>query len=103
MARAKTTTAKKTRTTAKKPAVRKAANSNIRKTKADRDIEKTYSTKQFVSKLRRLADALESGKNFNIQVAGERLYIPADAKFNIEHEREEGEQEVEFQIKWNAA
>ena len=73
------------------------------KKKADRDIEKTYTTKQFVSKLRRLADALESGKRFNIQVAGERLFIPADAAFNIEHEREDGEQEVEFQIKWKAA
>ncbi|MDP8951054.1 MAG: amphi-Trp domain-containing protein, partial [Actinomycetota bacterium] len=29
--------------------------------KQDRDVEKVYSTSEFVSKLRRLADALEKG------------------------------------------
>lgn len=68
--------------------------------KQDRDIEKSYSTKDFVSKLRRLADSLESGEKFNIQIAGERIYVPDDAVYSIEHEREEGEEEIEFQIKW---
>ncbi len=68
--------------------------------KKDRDIEKGYSTAQFVAKLRRLADSLEQGKRFRLQVAGERVSIPPDATFNIEHEREEGGEEVEFQIKW---
>ena len=71
--------------------------------KAQRDIEKTYTTKQFVSKLRRLADALESGKRFNIQIAGERVFVPSDAAFNVEHERDGEGEEVEFQIKWKAA
>ena len=44
-----------------------------------RDIEKVYSTAEFVAKLRRLADALEAGTAFEIQVAGERLYVPASA------------------------
>jgi amphi-Trp domain-containing protein len=66
----------------------------------DRDLEKTYTRAQFVAKLRRLADALESGRPFVIQVAGERLRIPADAVFNIEHERQEGESELEFQLRW---
>ena len=70
------------------------------KKKKDRDLEKAYSTKEIVAKLRRLADALEQGKQFNIQIAGERIYIPADAIFNIEHEREGEEEEVEFQFKW---
>ena len=70
--------------------------------KKDRDIEKSYSTKEFVAKLRRLADTLEKGKRFNIQIAGERIYAPADATFNIEHEREGGEEEIEFQIKWKS-
>ena len=69
--------------------------------KPDRDIEKSYPTSQFVAKLRRLADALEQGKRFEIQIAGERIRVPADAIFNIEHEREAGEQEIEFQIKWS--
>jgi amphi-Trp domain-containing protein len=68
--------------------------------KRDRDIEKVYSTPEFVAKLRRLADALEADERFEIQVAGERIYVPVDAEFNIEHEREGGEEEIEFQIKW---
>jgi hypothetical protein len=32
--------------------------------KQDRDVERAYSTSEFVSKLRRLADALETGKRF---------------------------------------
>jgi amphi-Trp domain-containing protein len=67
---------------------------------ADRDIEKGYSRAQFAAKLRRLADSVESGKPFTIQVAGERLRIPADATFNIEHERSGGEEELEFQLLW---
>lgn len=67
----------------------------------DRDIEKGYATPEFVAKLRRLADALESGKKFEIQIAGERVYVPARAIYNIEHEREGGEEEIEFQIKWS--
>ena len=69
--------------------------------KKDRDIEKVYSTKEFVAKLRRLADALETGEKFEIQIAGERVYVPVRAEYNIEHEREDGNEEVEFQIKWS--
>ncbi len=66
----------------------------------DRDIEKGYTNAEFASKLRRLADCVESGENFEIQVAGERIYVPDRAKFTIEHEREGGEQELEFQVRW---
>ena len=48
----------------------------------------------------RLADALEQGKPFTIQVAGERFTVPADASISIEHERGEGGEELEFQLKW---
>jgi amphi-Trp domain-containing protein len=68
--------------------------------KAARDIEKAYPRKEFAAKLRRLADAIETEKAFTIQVAGERLRIPADAVFNIEHEQEGGVDEVEFQLRW---
>lgn len=68
--------------------------------KQNRDIEKTYSTAQFVEKLRRLAESLEKGGQFAIQIAGERIYVPGNATFNIEHEREKGLEEIEFQIKW---
>lgn len=66
----------------------------------NRDIEKTYPLADFIAKLRRLADALEAGKPFTIEVAGERLRVPAGAQFNIEHEREGGHEELEFQLKW---
>ena len=65
-----------------------------------RDLERTYSRAQFVAKLRRLADALERERPFVIQVAGERLHIPASVAFNIEHERARGVDELEFQLRW---
>jgi len=66
----------------------------------ERDVEKEYTNAQFIEKLRRLADSIESGENFEIQIAGERIYVPDRAKFTVEHEREDGENEIEFQIKW---
>lgn len=68
--------------------------------KKARDIEKIYSTNEFVAKLRRLADALENNKAFEIQIAGERIYVPVRAEFTVEHERSGEEEEIEFQIKW---
>jgi len=65
-----------------------------------RDIEKEYAMSEFIKKIRRLADALESGKKFRIQVKGRALHIPKDAVINIEHEVNKKEEELEFQIKW---
>ncbi len=66
----------------------------------DRDVEKTYSNAEFVEKLRRLADAIEHGDRFDIQIAGERIYVPVRAVFSIEHEKSDGAEEIEFQLKW---
>jgi hypothetical protein len=52
-----------------------------------RDLERTYSPRQFAAKLRRLAKAVERKRPFTIRVAGETLRIPSDAEFNVEHER----------------
>ncbi len=71
-----------------------------RKKRAKRDIEKDYPRKQFIAKLRRLADCLEEGKRFRIQIAGERISVPPDAVINIEHERDASEEEVELQMQW---
>ncbi len=71
-----------------------------RKKKSGRDVEKVYTAKQFVAKLRRLADCIEQDKRFRIQVAGERVSVPPDAIINIEHEREGRSEEIEFQLKW---
>jgi amphi-Trp domain-containing protein len=71
------------------------------KKKVERDIERDYPKSQFVAKLRRLADCLEQGKRFQIQIAGERVTIPAGATINLEHERSGSEEEVEFQLTWS--
>ncbi|MFO0115935.1 MAG: amphi-Trp domain-containing protein, partial [Betaproteobacteria bacterium] len=50
--------------------------------KTDRDVEKEYPSTDFVAKLRRLADAIENGERFEIQIAGERIYVPVRATFS---------------------
>ena len=72
-------------------------------TKRSRDIRKGYPEADFVAKLRRLADAIENGERFAIQIAGERVFVPAGAIFDIEHERSATDEEVEFQIRWRRA
>ena len=69
----------------------------------ERDVERTYTVGEFAAKLRRLADALETGKPFRIQVAGERFTVPRNAQISVEHERGADEEEVEFQLKWRLA
>ena len=68
--------------------------------KSERDVEKGYSKADFVAKLRRLADAIESNERFEIQIANERIHVPVRATFSVEHERSETEEEIEFQVKW---
>lgn len=69
--------------------------------KEPRDIERMYAVPEVVAKLRRLADALESGASFRIQVAGERIRVPVRAEFSVEHERSDDSEEIEFQLKWD--
>ena len=68
--------------------------------KKKRDIEKNYRAGQFFMKLRRLADCIETGHPFRIQIAGEKITVPPDAVINIEHERSDSSEELEFQLKW---
>jgi len=69
--------------------------------KDSRDIERIYAIPDAVAKLRRLADALEKDKPFRIQIAGERIRVPRRAQLSIEHERDDDEEEIEFQLKWS--
>jgi amphi-Trp domain-containing protein len=69
---------------------------------ADRDVEKRLSIPEFVAELRRLADALEAGELFDIDMEGETVRVPASAIASIEHEREDGHEEIEFQLVWSA-
>lgn len=66
----------------------------------EKDVEKEYGAKDVASKLRRLADALENGTSFEIQIDGERVYIPANATIEFEYQREGNESEMEIEIKW---
>lgn len=66
----------------------------------NRDVEKRYSTNQNIQKLERLIAAIREGKSFEIQVDNERIKVPADAVFSIEHERDGDEEELEFQFRW---
>ena len=66
----------------------------------EKEIEKSYATKEVVAKLRRLADALEAEKTFEIQIAGERIYVPPYASVEFEYERQGEEEELEIEIKW---
>ena len=67
---------------------------------AEKEVEKSYSPHEVVAKLRRLADALEQEKTFEIQIAGERIYIPPYATVEFEYERVGNEEEVEIELRW---
>jgi amphi-Trp domain-containing protein len=66
----------------------------------EKDVEKSYSNREVVAKLRRLADALEADKTFEIQIAGERIYVPPYATVEFEYQRAGDEEEVEIELKW---
>ena len=69
-------------------------------TGTDRDVEKAYSNAENIRKLERLVDCMKTGRPYEIQVAGERIYVPVSAEFSIEHEREGDSEELEFQFRW---
>jgi amphi-Trp domain-containing protein len=71
--------------------------------KKKRDIEQEYPKKQFIEKLRRLAECIENDEKFRIQIAGERITVPPHAIINIEHEIGKQTEEIEFQLKWKIA
>ena len=70
--------------------------------KAEIEAEKSYSHKEVVAKLRRLADALEQEKAFEIQIAGERIYVPPYATVEFEYARAGDEEEMEIEVKWKS-
>lgn len=67
---------------------------------SDRDVERIRSTQQFVATLRRVADALEKGEPFRIQVVDSRFTVPADAELSVEHEVQDDQEELELQLRW---
>ena len=67
-----------------------------------RDVERDCSRDEFVQTLRRIADALESDESFRIQVRNLRFTVPKSAELSIEHEVEDGEEELELQLRWRS-
>lgn len=64
------------------------------------DVEKSYRNRDVAAKLRRLADALEQGKAFTVQIAGKRVYMPPRATVELEYQREGDGEEIEIEISW---
>lgn len=67
---------------------------------SERDVEKNVPKERFVETLRRIADALEKGESFRIQVANERITVPANCELLVEHERDDEVDEIELQFRW---
>jgi len=67
---------------------------------ADRDIEKDVPKSQFDDTLRRLADSIEAGESFRVQVQNARFTVPADASIVIEHERDGDSEEFALELQW---
>lgn len=68
--------------------------------KKTREVEKSYRNSDVAKKLRRLADALEGGTPFLIQISGKRVRIPAHAKVEFEYEKQGNSEEVEIEVSW---
>jgi amphi-Trp domain-containing protein len=66
----------------------------------DVNVEKAYPARQVAAKLRRLAEALETGTPFEIQIAGNRVVVPPDATIEFEYERGTEGEEIEIEISW---
>lgn len=67
---------------------------------AERDIEKNVTKETFVATLRRLADSLERGEAFRIQVQNKRFEVPQSAALVIEHEVEGDSEELSLELQW---
>ena len=66
----------------------------------DANVEQTFAKRETATKLRRIADAIEEGKSFRIQINGNRLFVPAGARIEIELQHEEYDGEVAVEISW---
>jgi len=67
------------------------------------ELEETLSREDFVARLRQLADALEKGDGFEVDLAGETVTLPKDAVYSVDYEGEDGEEEIGFRIAWSRA
>ena len=64
------------------------------------ELEKTYGSAAIANKLRRIADAIEQNKGFQIQINKQRIYVPVDVHVEFEYEEDSDECELEIEMKW---
>lgn len=64
------------------------------------DTEKSYAISQTIAKLRRLADALEQNKPFEIQIDNNKITVPPTAEIEFEYEKTKDGEEIEIEISW---
>ncbi|MEC8023641.1 MAG: amphi-Trp domain-containing protein [Myxococcota bacterium] len=67
----------------------------------ERDVERDITPAAFAALLRRVADAVEAGESFRIQVVNQRFTVPKGAELSVEHEADDGDHELELQLKWS--
>ena len=65
------------------------------------DEERAYAKKETARKLRRIADAIEGGRSFRVQINGHRVTVPDDAEFEIELETHGSKGEIEIEMRWD--
>jgi len=65
------------------------------------DLEQSYTNKETARKLRRIADAIEAGRSFRVQINGHRVTVPEDAEFEIELETDRNKGELEIEMRWD--
>jgi len=67
---------------------------------AEVEIETTVNREQFVTALRRCADAIEGNRDLQLTLDGHTLNLRPQGKMEIKYEHEHGEHELEFEVKW---
>lgn len=70
---------------------------------ADRDLDTNYDISAFANELRRLADALEAGEDYTIDIEGEEVLVPEDVSLSISYGCDDDGGELEFQLSWSVA
>ncbi|MFJ1269946.1 amphi-Trp domain-containing protein [Legionella lytica] len=64
------------------------------------ELEKEYGALAIAHKLRRIANAIEQNKGFQIQINKQRIYVPVNTHVEFEYEEADEECELEIEIKW---
>lgn len=67
------------------------------------DLDLGTSRLAFAVRLRAMADSIEAGRPFLVQIGGREVRVPAGAGYRIAIERDERDREIQFQIHWLAA